>query len=279
DWVVKRFNVPVFENELKWYSTEPQQGKVDYSVPDQMLAWCKANKIAVRGHNIFWDDENHVPAWVKQLDKEELQKAVNKRLGSVVGRYAGRFINWDVNNEMMHHSFFEDRLGPNASNDFYLEAQKLDPQTPMFVNDYNIIETNQNPKSTVDLYIRLLVKIKSSGRVLEGIGLEGHFSKPNIPYMRAVLDKLGTLGMPIFLTEVDVSSNFDQQTQNLPAGDTVDKILKEWTTNVQGITDANGSFKFNGFFGDYDFSATFNGENVTKTISVTEEVEDIHIQI
>ncbi|GLJ55055.1 hypothetical protein SUGI_1181700 [Cryptomeria japonica] len=232
-WFKKRFNTAVFENELKWYFTEPQQGNLDYKFADKMLAWCNANGINVRGHNIFWEDPKYIPSWVTKLNNEELQKAVNYRIKSVVGRYAGKFINWDVSNEMLHFSFYEDRLGPNASYTFYLAAQRLDPRTPMFMNDYNIIETSQDPNSTVDEYIEMLRKIKHSGRVMEGIGLESHFSKPNLPYMRAVLDKLGTLGLPIWLTEVDVNSNFDHQTQ----ATYLEEILREGFAHpaVEGI--------------------------------------------
>jgi GH35 family endo-1,4-beta-xylanase len=40
---------------MKWYSTDPNGPTFDYSQPDAMLAWCNANNIPVRGHNIFWD--------------------------------------------------------------------------------------------------------------------------------------------------------------------------------------------------------------------------------
>jgi endo-1,4-beta-xylanase len=42
---------------MKWYSTDPNGPTFDYSQPDAMLAWCNANNIIVRGHNIFWDIE------------------------------------------------------------------------------------------------------------------------------------------------------------------------------------------------------------------------------
>jgi len=46
---------------------------------------------------------------------------------------------------------------------------------------------------------------------MEGIGLEGHFTVPNPPLIRAVLDKLATLKLPIWLTEVDISKNLDKE--------------------------------------------------------------------
>jgi len=65
----------------------------------------------------------------------------------------------------------------------------------------------------VDTYAAKLRELRAGGAILEGIGLEGHFSRPNIPLMRAILDKLATLGLPIWFTEIDISNKFDAQTQ------------------------------------------------------------------
>ncbi|KAF0914692.1 hypothetical protein E2562_031200 [Oryza meyeriana var. granulata] len=62
-WFTSRFTVTTFENEMKWYSTEPAPGREDYSVPDAMLEFAKQHGIAVRGHNVFWDDPNQQPRW------------------------------------------------------------------------------------------------------------------------------------------------------------------------------------------------------------------------
>jgi GH35 family endo-1,4-beta-xylanase len=77
----------------------------------------------------------------------------------------------------------------------------------------NIVETCEDISSTVDAYVARLKDLRAGGTVLEGIGLEGHFSKPNIPYMRAVLDKLATLNLPIWFTKVNINNKFDAQTQ------------------------------------------------------------------
>ncbi|GMN48706.1 hypothetical protein TIFTF001_017874 [Ficus carica] len=75
NWFVKRFNAAVFENELKWYATEPKQGEVNYTIPDKMLEFVRANQIIARGHNIFWEDPQYTPAWVRNLSSTDLQLA------------------------------------------------------------------------------------------------------------------------------------------------------------------------------------------------------------
>ncbi|KAG1354111.1 putative endo-1,4-beta-xylanase 5-like [Cocos nucifera] len=222
-WFSKRFNAAVFENELKWYTTEPDKGKLNYTLADELLGFVRANQIVARGHNIFWEDPKYTPSWVQNLTGEELRAAVKSRIDSLLTRYKGEFVHWDVSNEMLHFDFYEQRLGYNATLDFFATAQNSDPLATLFMNDFNVIETCDDVNSTVDSYASRLKELKEGGAILEGVGLEGHFSKPNIPLMRAVLDKLATLKLPIWLTEIDISNYFDQQTQAIH----LEEVLRE----------------------------------------------------
>lgn len=209
-----RFNAAVFENELKWYATEPEPGKVNYSLADEMLGFVMSNqKIVARGHNIFWEDPIYTPRWVQNLTGDDLRAAVRSRIRSLLTRYKGQFVHWDVSNEMLHFDFYEQRLGANASKEFFHTAQQADPLATLFMNEFNVVETCSDSKSTVDSYMARLKQLKNGGAVLEGIGLEGHFSRPNIPLMRAVLDKLAALELPIWLTEIDINKNVGRQKQ------------------------------------------------------------------
>ncbi|GMH17875.1 hypothetical protein Nepgr_019716 [Nepenthes gracilis] len=80
NWFLKRFNAAVFENELKWYTTEPQPWKTNYTAADQMLEFTRANQITVRGHNIFWEDPKYTPAWVLNLTGPKLRSAVDAQI-------------------------------------------------------------------------------------------------------------------------------------------------------------------------------------------------------
>jgi GH35 family endo-1,4-beta-xylanase len=210
---VKRFNAAVFENELKWYATEPHEGKINYTISDQMMQFVRANKIITRGHNIFWEDPKYIPAWVLNLTGTQLQSAVNSRIRSLVNQYKTEFIHWDVSNEMLHFDFYEQRLGPNATFHFFEAAHESDPLATLFMNDFNVVETCSDVNSSVDAYISRIRELRQYGVFMDGIGLEGHFTKPNLPLIRAILDKLATLDLPIWLTEIDISNTLHQDTQ------------------------------------------------------------------
>ncbi|KAK4264129.1 hypothetical protein QN277_029460 [Acacia crassicarpa] len=234
NWFTSRFTVTTFVNEMKWYSTESVQGKEDYSISDAMLNFANQHKISVRGHNVFWDDPNYQPSWVPSLPPDQLNSAVQKRLNSVVSRYKGQLVAWDVVNENLHFSFLESKLGKDASAKIYHDAHNIDGQTTLFLNDYNTIEDNRDGVSTAARYLDKLREIKGyagySGWSI-GIGLESHFSiPPDLPSMRSSIDTLAATGSPLWLTEVDVK-NMPNQAEYL------EQVLREAHSHphIQGI--------------------------------------------
>lgn len=203
----------MFENELKWNATEPKRGELNYTAADQMLRFVRAHQITARGHNIFWEDPKYTPSWVKDLSAPELRSAVASRIRSLMNRYKDEFVHWDVNNEMLHFDFYEGKLGPNATLELFATAHESDPLATLFMNEFNVVETCSDENSTVDAYVSRLRELQRGGVSMDGIGLEGHFTEPNVALMRATLDKLATLGLPIWLTEVDISNTLHKNTQ------------------------------------------------------------------
>ncbi|XP_065881253.1 endo-1,4-beta-xylanase 1-like [Euphorbia lathyris] len=205
DFFVKNFNWAVFGNELKWYWTESQQGNLNYRDADEMLDLCMKNNIETRGHCIFWEVESTVQSWIKSLNKNDLATAVQNRLTSLLTRYKGKFRHYDVNNEMLHGSFYQDRLGKDIRANMFKTANQLDPSATLFVNDYHI-EDGNDTRSCPEKYIDHIIDLQEQGAPVGGIGIQGHIDSPVGPIVCSALDKLGILGLPIWFTELDVSS-------------------------------------------------------------------------
>jgi GH35 family endo-1,4-beta-xylanase len=208
-WFTSRFTVASFENEMKWYYTEWKRDHEDYTVPDAMLRLAQKHNIKVRGHNVFCDTNNTQMAWVNPLSPDQLRAAMQKRLNSVVTRYAGKVIAWDVMNENLHGEFYETRLGtPNVSAQIYQQVAQIDRTATLFMNEFSTLEWAGYMTSMSSKYVRKMEEIRSypgNAGLKLAVGLESHFSTPNIPYVRATLDMLAQLKLPIWLTEVDVS--------------------------------------------------------------------------
>uniref|UniRef100_M8CG38 Endo-1,4-beta-xylanase C n=1 Tax=Aegilops tauschii TaxID=37682 RepID=M8CG38_AEGTA len=204
DFFTNHMDWAVFENELKWYHTEAQQGQLNYRDADALLDFCDRLGKRARGHCIFWSADGAVQQWVKNLDRDQLRSAVQSRIQGLVSRYAGRFPHYDVNNEMLHGRFFRDRLGDEDVPAFmFKEVARLDPDAALFVNDYNV-ECANDPNATPDKYAEQVAWLQSCGAVVRGIGLQGHVSNPVGEVVCGALDRLAATGVPIWFTELDV---------------------------------------------------------------------------
>src|SRR5690606_1179197 len=131
---------------------------VDYSVVDGMLAWSEKHNIPLRGHNLFWGIHKFVQPWLMEMDDAELRKTLQHRAESVTKRYAGRFAEYDLNNEMVHGNFYEERLGPEITKDMAAWAHNGDPKAKLYVNDYDILTGKKLPE-----YMAQIRKLLSQG--------------------------------------------------------------------------------------------------------------------
>ncbi|XP_010544026.1 PREDICTED: uncharacterized protein LOC104816770 isoform X2 [Tarenaya hassleriana] len=205
DFFLDNFNWAVFGNELKWYWTEPEQGNFNYRDADEMLRFCEKHNIQTRGHCIFWEVESTVQPWIQRLSKNELEAAVNNRLKGLLTQYMGKFRHYDVNNEMLHGSFYQERLGSDIRAEMFRTACQLDPSATLFMNEYHI-EDGCDSRSSPEKYIQLVRGLQEKGAPVGGVGIQGHISSPVGQIVASALDKLSKLGLPIWFTELDVSS-------------------------------------------------------------------------
>ncbi len=104
---LRNFNSAVTENAVKWATMERQQGEVNYSIIDSILLWTELNNIPIRGHNLFWGVPQFIQPWVKELSDKELELTIKNRAETIAARYKGRFVEYDLNNEMVHGNYYE----------------------------------------------------------------------------------------------------------------------------------------------------------------------------
>ncbi|XP_047057914.1 endo-1,4-beta-xylanase 1-like [Lolium rigidum] len=205
DFFANHFDWAVLENELKWYYTEAVQGQVNYADADALIALCDRHKKPVRGHRIFRAVENSVQPWVRASNPGQLKAAVESRIKSLVSRYSGRFPCYEVNNEMLHGSFFRQRLGDDIDAHMFRETAAIDPAPALFVNDYNVENAN-DPNATPEKYVALITDLQKRGASVGGIGVQGHVTHPVGDVICDALDKLAATELPVWITELDVSA-------------------------------------------------------------------------
>eukprot|EP00271_Cylindrocystis_brebissonii_P002564 TRINITY_DN1328_c2_g1_i2.p1 TRINITY_DN1328_c2_g1~~TRINITY_DN1328_c2_g1_i2.p1 ORF type:complete len:616 (+),score=67.33 TRINITY_DN1328_c2_g1_i2:718-2565(+) len=234
NWHSKRFTVSTPINEMKWYTNEFSKGSLFYGPADSFVGAVEKMGAAVRGHNIFWGRQEYVQPWVQALSKPALVSAMQKRLESVVNRYKGKVMHWDVYNEMLHGHYYQTRVNNSIAAWMYKATRQLDPSVKLFVNDYNVIEYYGDPLSTPETYLTSISNLQAQGAEVDGIGCQGHFvgQTANGPRIKAELDQMAVAGLPIWITELDISD-----TNPYTQADSFETVMREAFSHpaVQGI--------------------------------------------
>ncbi|CAA7029875.1 unnamed protein product [Microthlaspi erraticum] len=103
---------------MKWYKNEVVRGQEDYTLADSMMQPAEENEILVKGHTVLWNNQIWLPSWDQTItDPEDLKNTTINRI-----------------------NYYEDMLGKNAPAMFYSLASNIDPDVPLFVNEYNTVE-------------------------------------------------------------------------------------------------------------------------------------------
>ncbi|MEQ9382433.1 MAG: endo-1,4-beta-xylanase [Imperialibacter sp.] len=210
---LENFNSAVTENAVKWLSMEREKGNVNYATIDTILSFTEANNIPLRAHNLFWGIEKFVQPWVKEMNDEELRKTLQNRAETVTAKYKGRFVEYDLNNEMIHGNYYEDRLGPEITKQMAQWARNGDPDIKLFLNDYDILTGKR-----LDDYMAQIRFLLNQGVPLAGIGVQGHLHTDTFDRseLKRCLDSLAIFNLPIRITEFNMPGQRSQYLSDNP---------------------------------------------------------------
>jgi endo-1,4-beta-xylanase len=218
-------------NEMKWQIVEPTQGVFDWSGADNLLAFAKANDMAVRGHTLCW--HNQLPTWLTTgvsngtISNTQLRDLLRDHIFTEAGRFRGKIWQWDVCNEFLTDSnpsmvnpndFWISHLGTGVIADAFRWAHEADPGALLFYNDYNIGgEDGSNAKS--DAAFALVSGLLDQGVPIHGVGNQGHLDTQfgwSPQRLQADLERYASLGLKVALTEVDVRTFVNNAAQQVP---------------------------------------------------------------
>lgn len=203
DFFRQNFDWATIEYYAQWKPVEEVQGVEDYTRADASVAFAAANGITIRGHSLAWPDQRFVPSWLFGQSEEVHRAEIDQRIDNVVSRYAGRLVHWDVVNEMLNHTYYQDNTGPDIRPHMFIRARQNDPNVKLFTNEFGLTESGF--KAT--RYRQLVQGLMASGADVGGIGLQSHFDSNVSPKaLELTLAKLTDLGPEIWFTEFDVSN-------------------------------------------------------------------------
>jgi GH35 family endo-1,4-beta-xylanase len=185
-----------------------------------MLAWADKEGIPLRGHNIFWGIPNRVQPWLKPLADDELRLVLQQRARTVAARYRDRMAEYDLNNEMIHANYYEQRFGPRITLEMAQWVRDVDPNAKLFLNDYDILTGNRLAD-----YVKHIRGLLDMGVPIAGIGVQGHLHGDSFDpaAVRNALDELAQFKLPIRVTEF----NFPGQRSKFYTGDRKAQLTPE----------------------------------------------------
>jgi endo-1,4-beta-xylanase len=206
DTLLRYFNKVVFENEMKSRNWE----RVNHNQTKKAAGWFRAHGIPVRGHVMVWPSWQHSPHLVKfKQDKAVLGAAIMNQIADQTTVMNGQFIEWDVINEPFAHHAIIDSLGGRAVVvDWFNAARKNMPGVKLFLNEYTMFHADGAGSDSFYNYVKFL---KENNAPIDGIGEQGHIggTPPGIDLVLKRLDHFAEFGLPIQISEFDITSDDD----------------------------------------------------------------------
>jgi endo-1,4-beta-xylanase len=224
DRVYAEGGIVVSENAFKWLDIHPTAEKFDFAGADALVAWAGAHRMAARGHTLVWHESN--PDWLEPaLNPGTAEKILRNHIKTVVGRYAGKLVHWDVVNEPIHEedqkpfalrdTVWHKALGPAYLDIAFHATQAADPGALRVINEFAVdYEIDWQIRKREQL-LALCADLLRRKVPLQAVGLQAHLDAGEIALdqnslARFVAD-IASLGLKVIVTELDVRD------QRLPA--------------------------------------------------------------
>ena len=215
--VATEFNMVVAGNVMKWSSIHrDSRFAYRWTNPDLLVSYAATNTMKVRGHTLFWHQQN--PAWLTGAtwNVDTLKQLLKEHVDSVVGHYKGKIAAWDVVNEAFNDgsgtlrttdSPWATTIGRSYIELAFKEARVIDPAAQLFYNDYNL----ETPGAKQDSVFALISDFKARGVPIDGIGFQAHLlvnadgtGVPTQQTLMTTFQRFAALGLKVHVTELDI---------------------------------------------------------------------------
>lgn len=222
DWC-QRNGVKVWGHTLVWHSQTPPWFFQENPVTEEPArpATPPNQPRTARDPNV--PRPSMTEMWLRSINgplasREVALERLKNHIMTVVGRYKGRVIGWDVVNEsiadggdgttenLRDFSWYK-VVGPDVITLAFKWAHEADPDAQLYYNDYNIeqgaVENNGKHASSMLLLKRLIAE----GAPITGVGIQGHWHlDTNLEDVEKAIENYASLGLRVSITELDVTA-------------------------------------------------------------------------
>ncbi len=213
--LTSQFSVITTENQMKGHVVQTAEDEWNFNTVDRMVKWCEERGLEMRCH-VLWYHGNHYKNFFKDengnaVTREEALKRMENHVKTKMSRYKGRIKYYDVVNEIFDpgsgalKGYMEEAqiIGPGEYVPYLFKwARETDPDaTLILVDNSHLIPAQRNG------IIAQTKKWLEEGVPIDAIGLQWHENLfVNEADMRDLFEKLRELGLPVYITELDMSA-------------------------------------------------------------------------
>jgi endo-1,4-beta-xylanase len=201
---------PEWQLKMEYLLAEP--GRMRFDAPDAIAAFAQRHGLRFFGHTLAWYAQE--PAAFLAIDgqPDRFAAAYRDYIAAVVGRYRGQAVGWDVVNEAVNENgsglrecLWSRNLGlPGYMIAAFQAARAADPAAVLLINDYNL-ESRPAKRAR---FMRLVEELMAAGAPVNGVGTQTHVNADLPPgAVKAAIEDLARLGLPIHVSELDISLN------------------------------------------------------------------------
>jgi GH35 family endo-1,4-beta-xylanase len=194
------------ENEGKWASVEGTRDVYNWGPLDAVYNYAQQHNIPFKQHTFIWGNQS--PGWINSLSASEQAAEIEEWIRDFCARYPNTKIIDVVNEATPGHApaaYAQNAFGSNWIIRSFQLARQYCPNAVLVLNDYNVTSWD------TDKFIAMATPAVNAG-VVDAIGDQAHGLEGfSVATLRANLDKVAALGLPIYITEYDVARTNDQE--------------------------------------------------------------------
>lgn len=215
--VLKEYNSITAENHMKFAAIHTAPNTFNWTQADYITSFAQTNNLRLHGHTLIW--HGSIPNWVTSFtgDSIAFENMVKTYIQTVVSRYKGKVVSWDVVNEafedngLLRQTIWSQKMGPDYIARCFQYAREADTSALLFYNDYGH-EYSAAKRSAIGTLIN---NLKSRNIAIHGTGLQFHITHttPDANITTAIANAVST-GLKVHISELDIRVN-DGRSQTL----------------------------------------------------------------